>query len=144
MPESHLIPLVLAAAAGRRPQVRVFGTDYPTPDGTCIRDYIHVADLADAHVRGLERLMTGTVDSQALNLGTGTGLSVRAIIAAAGEVTGREIPVEEDSRRPGDPPCLVASPERAREVLEWEPAHSSAVEIIGTAWRWHQKRFSDR
>jgi len=139
-PETHLIPLVLETAAGLRPEVRIYGTDYPTPDGTCIRDYIHVVDLARAHVEGLGCLMAGAVESQALNLGTGKGASVREVIEVCREVTGREFRVVESPRRPGDPPCLVASAERAAAELGWTPTHSDLHEIVGTAWEWLLRR----
>ncbi len=139
-PETHLIPLVLDAAAGRRPVVQVFGTDYPTPDGTCLRDYIHVTDLASAHVLGLQALMEKKVSSQAINLGTGTGYSVREVIGTVRKVTGREIPVRETDRRPGDPPILVAAVEKARTILGWTATHSDLGEIVATAWKWHQDR----
>jgi UDP-glucose-4-epimerase GalE len=138
-PETHLIPLVLAAAAGRRPHIQVFGTDYPTPDGTCIRDYIHVSDLAEAHVVGLQRLIRHEVESQPLNLGTGTGHSVREVLETARRVTGRNIPIHETERRPGDPPVLVAAVDAARKVLNWEARQSGLEEIVATAWRWHQR-----
>jgi UDP-glucose 4-epimerase len=138
-PETHLIPLVLDAASGRREHVQVMGTDYPTPDGTCIRDYIHVTDLAEAHVLGLQRLMSGQVSSQPLNLGTGNGHSVRQILETARRITGRNIPAHETGRRAGDPPVLVAAVERAREALNWQAKHSSVEEIVATAWKWHQR-----
>src|ERR1051326_9186824 len=116
-PETHLIPLVLDAAAGRRPDIKIFGTDYPTPDGTCLRDYIHVGDLARAHVMGLQALMDSHVESQAINLGTGRGYSVREVIETARRVTRKDIKVVETERRPGDPPRLVAAADRARTVL---------------------------
>src|SRR5262245_40784016 len=116
-PETHLIPLVLAAAAGRRPDVQIFGTDYPTPDGTCLRDYIHVADLARAHVLGLQGLMEGRVQSQAVNLGTGFGYSVREVIETVRRVTGRSFTVREVERRVGDPPELVAAVDRGKQIL---------------------------
>lgn len=139
-PESHLIPLVLDAAAKRRKNVKIFGTDYPTPDGTCLRDYIHVADLANAHVTGLQRLIENRLPSQALNLGTGTAFSVRQVIETAKKVTGRAIEIEEVPRRPGDPPHLVAAPDRANELLAWKPALSDLDTIVGTAWRWHSRK----
>jgi UDP-glucose-4-epimerase GalE len=139
-PETHLIPLVLEAAAGIRPEARIFGTDYATPDGTCIRDYIHVLDLAEAHVMGLDRLVDGTLASQALNLGTGSGASVRDVIEVCRRVSGKAFRVVESPRRPGDPPRLVASAERARTVLGWAPRHSSLEEIVGTAWEWLLRR----
>lgn len=139
-PETHLIPLVLDAAAGLTPPVNIFGTDYPTPDGTCIRDYIHVTDLAVAHVLGLEALMKQRISSQALNLGTGHGYSVREVIETARKVTGIEIPVREAPRRGGDPPVLVAAVDRARERLGWTAQHSALENIVASAWRWHQAR----
>jgi UDP-arabinose 4-epimerase len=139
-PETHLIPLILDAAAGRRAQIDVFGTDYPTPDGSAIRDYIHVQDLADAHVRALRYLDDGGT-SCALNLGTGIGHSVRETIAAARRVTGRPIPSRDSPRRPGDPPVLVADATRAQATLGWTPTLGALDQIIGTAWAWHQKRF---
>jgi len=136
-PETHLIPNVLSAAMGKREAVEVYGTDYPTADGTAIRDYVHVTDIADAHLRALE------VDIEngapvAVNLGTGTGRSVREVVEAARRVTGRPVPVAEQARRPGDPPELVAAVARARTVLGWQAAHSSLEEILDSAWRWHQ------
>ena len=137
-PETHLVPLVLAAALGRRPAIEVFGTDYPTPDGTAIRDYIHVDDLADAHLRALERLRAGG-DSIALNLGTGRGHSVREVIAAAEAISGRKIAVREAPRRPGDPPALVADPSLAAETLGWQAQHSDLDTILRTALAWHRR-----
>ena len=137
-PETHLIPLVLQAALGRRAQIDVLGTDYPTPDGTAIRDYIHVQDLAEAHVRAVEHLLRGGASLE-LNLGTGTGHSVREVIAAAARVTGRRVPQREAARRPGDPPVLVAEASRAREALGWVPALSSLDTILATAWAWHNR-----
>jgi UDP-arabinose 4-epimerase len=135
-PETHLIPLVLGAISGHSPHIDVFGTDYPTPDGTAIRDYIHVQDLADAHVRALRLLQKGG-PSIKVNLGTGTGHSVREVIEAAERITGRPAPLRETARRPGDPPVLVADPSHAREVLGWLPQHSDLDNIICTAWAWH-------
>lgn len=135
-PEIHLVPLVLQAAAGRREHIGIFGTDYPTPDGTCVRDYVHVEDLADAHLSALEALEEGRF--QAYNLGTGRGTSVREIIDAAGRVTGREIPVREAERRPGDPPVLYADPSRIQRALGWQPKYTRIDDIIATAWAWHQ------
>jgi UDP-glucose 4-epimerase len=135
-PESHLIPLVLQVALGQRAAITVLGTDYPTPDGTCIRDYIHVDDLAAAHVLALTQL-----DQQPrleVNLGTGQGHSVQEVIAECRRVTGHEIPVEQGPRRPGDPPQLVANPDRARRVLGWRPQFSQLSNIVQTAWQWHQ------
>jgi UDP-glucose-4-epimerase GalE len=139
-PETHLIPLILDAAAGRRPEVQIFGTDYPTPDGTCLRDYIHVSDLARAHVSGLELLMNGRVRSQALNLGTGSGYSVRQVIETVRRVTGRDFKVREAGRRPGDPPELVAAVDRARQLLGWTAADSDLENIVQTAWNWVNSR----
>jgi UDP-glucose-4-epimerase GalE len=137
-PESHLIPRILDAAGdGRRP-VPVYGTDYPTPDGSCIRDYVHVTDLARAHVLALEYLMAGG-PSGAFNLGQGQGYSVLQVIRRAASVTGTELRVQAEARRPGDPPVLVASNRKAREVLGWIPEQSSLENIIASAWRWHCK-----
>ncbi|MBI9080028.1 MAG: UDP-glucose 4-epimerase GalE [Pseudodesulfovibrio sp.] len=137
-PETHLIPLILHAALGLRDNITIFGTDYPTPDGTCLRDYIHVTDLADAHVRALDYLGSGG-DSGAFNLGNGNGFSVREIIDVAREITGKDIVVAEAARRPGDSPALVSSSIAARETLGWEPRLGDIREIIRTAWDWHQK-----
>jgi UDP-glucose-4-epimerase GalE len=136
-PETHLIPLVLQVALGQRPHIQVFGTDYPTPDGTCIRDYIHVEDLADAHLRALDRIRLGGF--QAFNLGTGRGYSVREVIGLSGKITGRPIAVVEGPRRAGDPPELVAAADKARRELGWEPRHTTLDTIIETAWRWHRE-----
>lgn len=138
-PETHLIPLILDVAAGRRAQIDVFGTDYPTPDGTAIRDYIHVEDLAGAHVRALRYLEDGG-ESLALNLGTGSGHSVRETIETARRITGRPIPSRATARRPGDPPVLVADAALARRMLGWSPSLASLDRIIETAWAWHQRR----
>jgi UDP-glucose 4-epimerase len=135
-PETHLIPLVLGAASGRRDEVRIFGTDYPTPDGTCLRDYIHVSDLARAHVVGLQRLMAGRVQSQPINLGTGKGFSVREVIDSVRRVTGKDFRVREVMRRPGDPPELIAAVGRARELLGWTATESNLEHIVQTAWKW--------
>lgn len=136
-PETHLIPLVLQAVRGERAALKVFGADYPTRDGTCIRDYIHVCDLADAHVSAIDYLAR---DSRVpvICLGTGQGMSVREIIAAAAEVTGQSVPHEMAPRRPGDPASLVSGSERARAELGWVPARSTPDQMIGDAWRWHQ------
>jgi UDP-glucose-4-epimerase GalE len=142
-PETHLIPLILDAALGRRPQIDIFGTDYPTPDGSAVRDYIHVADLAAAHVLALRYLEQGGA-SVALNLATGQGHSVREVIAAAERVTGRRIPRRESARRPGDPAALVADPARARALLGWKPSHSDLDTLISDAWAWHRQRFDAR
>jgi UDP-glucose-4-epimerase GalE len=139
-PETHLIPLVLDVAGGRRPQVDIYGSDYPTADGTCVRDYIHVTDLAEAHVAGLEALLNGRIVSQALNLGTGNGYSVSEVIETARRITGRNIRAREAPRRAGDPPVLVAAVERARSALGWRAAQSDLPHIVATAWNWHQRR----
>jgi UDP-glucose-4-epimerase GalE len=137
-PESHLIPSALLAATGARPELDLFGADYPTPDGTCVRDYIHVSDLADAHVSALERLAAGA-DSIAVNLGTGTGYSVKEVLDKIEQVTGRKVPARVAPRRAGDPPALVADPRLAEQVLHWK-ATRSLDDIVGTAWRWMQKQ----
>jgi len=137
-PETHLIPLVIGAAQGTRPPVRVFGTDYATPDGTAIRDYIHVTDLADAHLRALDRLGSG-VASQAINLGTGRGHSVKAVVDAVSRVGGRTVPLVEAPRRSGDPAELVAAPARARAVLGWTCRYADLETIVRHAWTWHEK-----
>ncbi|HEX7375511.1 MAG TPA: UDP-glucose 4-epimerase GalE [Pirellulales bacterium] len=134
-PESHLIPIVLQVALGQRERITLFGDDYPTPDGTCIRDYVHVDDLASAHALALERLTPG--EGLKLNLGTGHGQSVREVIDACRRVTGRDIPEEIGPRRPGDPPELVADARRARQVLGWTPKFVELDAIVATAWRWH-------
>jgi UDP-glucose 4-epimerase len=135
-PETHLIPIVLQAVLGQRPAVTVFGSDYPTADGTCIRDYVHVDDLAEAHLLALEALAP---DRQLYcNLGTGRGHSVREVIQAAEEVTGKAVPVREGPRRPGDPPVLVAVGERAQRELGWRPRYTDLRSIVETAWNWHR------
>ncbi len=139
-PESHLIPLVLDVALGRRPSIRIYGDDYPTPDGTCIRDYIHVSDLADAHLLALDALETR--DRLILNLGNGQGFSVREVIESARRVTGHPIPAEIHPRRAGDPAVLVASSEKAIRELGWKPRYTQLDEIIRTAWVWHRKRYA--
>jgi len=139
-PETHLIPLVLDAASSKRPNVTVYGTDYPTPDGTAVRDYIHVDDLARAHVLALQHLLNKG-DTIAVNLGTGHGASVRQVIDTARRITRREIVVRDASRRAGDPPVLVADAKKASEVLGWAPQYSDLAAIITDAWRWHNKRF---
>ncbi|MEB3280904.1 MAG: UDP-glucose 4-epimerase GalE [Lyngbya sp.] len=138
-PETHLIPLTLLAALGKRESLSIFGTDYPTPDGTCVRDYIHVTDLATAHVLGLEYLFQGG-KTDVFNLGNGNGFSVKEVIETARNVTGREIKAVECDRRPGDPPALVGSAEKARQVLGWNPQYSDLNAILSHAWQWHQKR----
>ena len=138
-PEPHLIPAALGAIAGRRPPLEVFGDDYPTPDGTCIRDYVHVNDLAEAHVAGLDYLRCGG-PSTAFNLGTGKGHSVKAVISTVESVTGRKVPSKIAARRPGDPPALVADPSRAAKILGWK-ATRSMEQIVETAHRWHNSRW---
>lgn len=139
MPETHLIPLVLEAAAGIRDHVSIFGTDYPTQDGTCIRDYIHVTDLADAHIRALEYLKSGG-QSLCLNLGNEKGCSVAQVIDTVKQVTGREFTVRKEAARPGDPPALVGSAKKAQEVLGWKPEHGDLRMIVEHAWRWQQEK----
>jgi UDP-glucose-4-epimerase GalE len=136
-PETHLIPLALAAAAGQGSKLQVFGTDYPTPDGTCVRDYIHVNDLAEAHVQALQHV-TNKKESVALNLGTGQGHSVMEVIKTVEQVTGREVPRVVAVRRAGDPPALVADSRRAQQVLGWRSSRS-LPDIVGTAWKWMQR-----
>jgi UDP-glucose 4-epimerase len=143
-PETHLIPLVFDAAMGRRPEVQILGVDYPTPDGTCLRDYIHVTDLARAHVIGMRALIEGRVTSQAINLGTGSGFSVREVINTIRRVTKKDFVVRETPRRPGDPPILVAAVDRAKEVLGWTAVTSGLEQIIESAWSWHLNRFQTR
>ncbi len=138
-PETHLIPLILLTALGKRESVSIFGTDYPTADGTCIRDYIHVSDLALAHVQGLEYLLADN-QSQVFNLGNGNGFSVREIIEAARQITGKKIEIVESDRRAGDPPVLVGSSAKARKILGWQPQYPDIKDIISHAWRWHQQR----
>ncbi|QAY66898.1 UDP-glucose 4-epimerase GalE [Paenibacillus protaetiae] len=145
-PETHLIPIVLQAALGQRPHISVFGDDYATPDGTCIRDYIHVSDLADAHVLAVDRLRSGA-DSAVYNLGNGQGFSVKEVIGIARSVTGREIPMVIEARRAGDPAVLVASSERARKELGWNPHRNKLEDIIRSAWNWHSanpKGYNDK
>jgi len=135
--ETHLIPRVLDAAAGLLPQVDIFGTDYPTPDGTCVRDYIHVLDIADSHVRALEEI--DRISGEAFNVGNSRGFSILEVIDVAERVTGRKIPRKLGPRRPGDPAVLVASKEKLKRTLGWEASHSSLEEIIQSAWDWRQK-----
>jgi len=139
-PESHLIPLILDVALGRRASIRIYGDDYPTADGTCIRDYIHVSDLADAHLLALEALETQ--DRLIYNLGNGKGFSVKEVIESARRVTGKPIAVEVQPRRPGDPAVLVAGSEKAASELGWEPRYKQLDDILRTAWIWHQKRYA--
>lgn len=144
-PETHLIPLVLQVALGQRPHIGVFGTDYPTPDGTCIRDYIHVDDLADAHLRALDRLQPGK--GIMLNLGSGRGYSVREVIDACRSISGRPIPEVVQPRRAGDPPELVADSTAAQQVLGWVPRYQNIADIVATAWKWHSSHphgYADR
>jgi UDP-glucose 4-epimerase len=136
-PETHLIPLALRSAAGKGPKLQIFGSDYATPDGTCVRDYIHVNDLAEAHVKALDHLQAGK-ESFAANLGTGQGHSVREVIAMVEEITGKPVPLQMSSRRPGDPPALVADPRRAESLLQWK-ARRTLREIVSTAWNWMQR-----
>ena len=132
-PETHLIPNVLKVALGQSPAVPVFGADYPTPDGTCIRDYIHIADLARAHILALEKDVAGP-----FNLGTGTGFSVQQVVETCREVTGHPIPVALSPRRPGDPACLVAGAAKAKEILGWKPRYPDLKTIVQHAWNWHR------
>jgi len=135
-PETHLIPLVLQVALGQRESITIFGEDYPTPDGSCVRDYVHVDDLAQAHQQALEQLRAG--EALYFNLGTGRGASVREVIEACRRVTGHPIPAISGARRPGDPAILVAESSRAKEVLNWQPAFLEIDEIVRSAWQWHQ------
>lgn len=138
-PESHLIPLILDVALGRRKSIKIFGKDYPTKDGTCIRDYIHVRDLADAHLLALNAL--GQKDRMIYNLGNGQGFTVLEVIESVRRVTGKPIPVEECERRPGDPAVLVASSEKIKAELGWKPQFAELDKIIASAWQWHQQRY---
>lgn len=142
-PESHLIPLILDVALGRRQSIRIYGDDYPTPDGTCIRDYIHVSDLADAHLQALKALESDIAAKTRLifNLGNGHGFSVREVIESARRITGHAIPAETHPRRFGDPAVLVAGSEKAIRELGWKPRYTKLDDIIRTAWIWHQKRY---
>ncbi|OGW48018.1 MAG: UDP-glucose 4-epimerase GalE [Nitrospirae bacterium GWC2_57_9] len=138
-PETHLIPLILQAAKGEREGITVYGTDYPTPDGTCIRDYIHIEDLSAAHLDGL-RYLEANGESATLNVGYGRGASVKEVIETARVVTGVNFPVRETARRPGDPPTLIAKADRIRHVLGWKPRYDDLRTIVADAWRWEQKR----
>ena len=138
-PESHLIPLILDAAIGKREDIKIFGTDYPTPDGTCVRDYVHVTDLAQAHILALQYLLDGN-DSNSFNLGNGKGFSVKEVIDAAKKVTGVDFKVTEVERRAGDPPELVADSTKAKQVLKWQPQYADLETIVKSAWAWHQKK----
>ncbi len=135
-PENHLIPLVLEVPLGKRPHIAVFGNDYPTPDGTCIRDYVHIRDLAEAHLLAI-RATTPTTN-EVFNIGTGTGHSVLEVIRACERVTGMSIPMKVVERRPGDPPALVADPAKIEHVLEWSPAYADIDTLVETAWNWHR------
>lgn len=139
-PESHLIPLILDVALGRRQNIKIFGQDYPTPDGTCVRDYIHVQDLADAHLLALGALEKK--DRVIYNIGNGQGFTVREVIDSVRRVTGKPIPVEECPRRPGDPAVLVAGSEKIKQELGWRPRFAELDAIIASAWEWHQKRYA--
>jgi UDP-arabinose 4-epimerase len=141
--ESHLIPLVLQTAAGRRSHITIYGTDYDTPDGTCIRDYVYVTHLAEAHVLALKALQNNS-NPKSLNLGTGKGFSVREVIQTARSVTGRTIAVREGPRRPGDPPQLVADATRAKNELGWKPRYGDLKQVIATAWNWNAKGLTER
>jgi len=136
-PFTHLIPIVLQVALGQREKVMIFGTDYPTEDGTCLRDYVHVEDLAQAHLLAIKQTQPGT--KEVFNVGTGNGNSVLEVIKTCEEVTGIKIPTEIDSRRPGDPPALVAEPSKLKIKLSWKPKYTSIKDTIETAWEWHQK-----
>jgi UDP-glucose-4-epimerase GalE len=138
-PETHLIPLAIQAALGEKPALEIYGTDYPTADGTAIRDYTHVMDLAEAHVAALRHMLKSS-ENAAINLGTGRGHSVRQVVAAVEQVSGHRVPVRETQRRAGDPPELVADPSKARVLLSWKPQHSSLESIVQTAWNWHVSR----
>ncbi|HEY9770838.1 MAG TPA: UDP-glucose 4-epimerase GalE [Coleofasciculaceae cyanobacterium] len=138
-PETHLIPLVLQTALGQRESISIFGTDYDTPDGSCVRDYIHVLDLAQAHILALEYLLDGGT-TDVFNLGNGNGFSVKQVIETARKITGKEIKAEISDRRVGDPPILVGSGAKAQQVLGWQPQYSNLEDIIAHAWQWHQKR----
>ena len=137
-PETHIIPLLLHTAAGERDFFTIYGDDYDTPDGTCVRDYVHVLDIAQAHIRALD--LADQPGMRSFNIGTGTGYSVRQICDAVAALTGRLVPTRIAQRRPGDPPVLCASPSHIQAVLGWKPEHSSLEEIIFSAWRWKQKQ----
>jgi UDP-glucose-4-epimerase GalE len=144
-PETHLIPLIIQAILGQRPHIEIYGNDYPTPDGTCVRDYIHVDDLAAAHLLALEKLQSG--QQMYYNLGIGRGHSVREVISAVEEVTGKKVPVKEGPRREGDPPVLVASSAKIQKELGWKPHYTDIKPIVETAWNWHKahpKGYKDR
>jgi len=141
-PESHLIPLILDVALGRRESIKIYGSDYPTPDGTCVRDYIHVSDLADAHLLALQSLERQT--RAIYNIGSGGGFTVRQVIDSVARVTGKQIPVIEEPRRDGDPAVLVASSEKIKSELGWSPRYAQLDEIIASAWKWHQQRYAGK
>jgi len=141
-PESHLIPLILDVALGRRESIKIYGSDYPTPDGTCVRDYIHVSDLADAHLLALQSLEKQT--RAIYNIGSGGGFTVRQVIDSVSRVTGKQIPVIEEPRRDGDPAVLVASSEKIKSELGWSPRYAQLDEIIASAWKWHQQRYAGK
>ena len=138
-PETHVIPVALQAVSGQRERFQVFGTDYPTPDGTAIRDYVHVVDLVDAHLMALAKLQADDRSLGAINLGTTGGFSVKQIVEAVERVTGRPLPVDYGPRRAGDPPSLVANSNKARETLGWTPSRSTLDQMVGSAWEWHQR-----
>jgi UDP-glucose 4-epimerase len=140
-PESHIIPLILDVALGRRQSIKIFGQDYPTPDGTCIRDYIHVQDLAEAHLLAFEGL--DARDRMIYNLGNGVGFSVREVVESARRVTGHPIPVDEMPRRPGDPAVLIAGSAKIEKDLGWKPTYSQLDDIVRSAWEWHQQRYQN-
>ena len=140
-PESHIIPLILDVALGRRPSIKIFGQDYPTPDGTCIRDYIHVQDLAEAHLLAFEGL--DVRDRMIYNLGNGVGFSVREVVESARRVTGHPIPVDEMPRRPGDPAVLIAGSAKIEKDLGWKPKYTQLDDIVHSAWEWHQQRYQN-
>lgn len=145
-PETHLTPIILQVAAGQRDQLKIFGDDYNTPDGTNVRDYVHVLDLVDAHILAINYLKAGN-DSDVFNLGSSTGFSVKQMVEAAREVTGEPIPAEITERRPGDPDSLIAASQKARDVLKWQPQYDDVKEIIQTAWNWkqqHPRGYEDR
>lgn len=136
-PETHLIPIIMQVLVGRREKVSIFGTDYPTPDGTCIRDYIHVTDLADAHILALEAMQQGA-PSTVYNLGNGNGFSVKEVIDTVEKVTGKKVAREEGERRPGDPAVLIASSEKIIRDLGWNPRFNKLEDIVASAWKWHE------
>ena len=145
-PETHLVPIIMQVAQGKRPELSIFGDDYNTPDGTNVRDYVHVMDLADAHILALKYLEDNN-QSNAFNLGSSTGFSNKQMLEAAREVTGKEIPAKIAARRPGDPDSLIAASDKARSVLGWKPQYDDVHDIIATAWKWHSthpKGYDDR